>query len=134
LSRICISHHSRDANPTRLSERLQTSSDIHPVAKDVVFLNDHVAEVDADPKSNALVPGHLGFALDHAALDLRDATHGVHNTRKLRQQAVAGILYGTAPVLLDLRIDQLPEMGLEPLMRPFLIRSHQTRIACHVGG
>ena len=40
------------------------------------------------------------------------AAHGVHNTRKFRQHTVASVLYGPAPMLLDLRINQLPEMRL----------------------
>jgi hypothetical protein len=45
-----------------------------------------------------------------------------------------GSLYGAAPVLADLRLNQLPKVRLEPLMRPFLIRPHQARIPRHVGG
>jgi hypothetical protein len=37
-------------------------------------------------------------------------------------------------MLLGLRIDQLSEMGLESLVRPLLIRSHQARVARDVGG
>jgi hypothetical protein len=35
---------------------------------------------------------------------------------------------------LDLRIDQLTEMCLEKFVRSLLVRAHQTRIACHIGG
>jgi hypothetical protein len=31
-------------------------------------------------------------------------------------------------------MDQLGEMGPEPLMRPFLIRAHQARVPGHIGG
>jgi len=47
---------------------------------------------------------------------------------------VAGGFYGTAPVLFDLRIDQLSEMCLEAFVRPFLVRAHQSRIARDIGG
>jgi hypothetical protein len=63
--------------------------------------------------------------VNHPALDLRSAAHGVDHARKFRQKAVAGVLYDPAPVLLDLRIDQLPEMPLEPLVCPHLIGTHQ---------
>jgi hypothetical protein len=49
-----ITHYSADTNPARLRERLQTRRDVHPIAKDVVLLNDYVAEVDADPKLDPL--------------------------------------------------------------------------------
>ena len=39
-----------------------------------------------------------------------------------------------APVLVDLRIDQLLEVRLEPFVRPLLIHPHQARIPRYVGG
>jgi len=36
-------------------------------------------------------------------------------------------------VLGDLRLDQLPQMALEPRVRAFLIGRHQARIARHIG-
>jgi hypothetical protein len=68
------------------------------------------------------------------ALHLHCAAHGIHHARKLRQQAVAGVLHDAAPVLPDLRIDQFPEVRLQPFVRPLLIRPHQARVAGHIGG
>jgi hypothetical protein len=99
-----------------------------------VFLNDHVAEVDADAKPNAPIVRHLRLAVDHPALNLSGAAHCVHNTWKFRQQAVAGVLYDAAPVLLDFRINHLPEMRFEALLRALLVNSHQARIADHISG
>jgi hypothetical protein len=56
--------------------------------------------------------------LIHPALDLHGAAHGIHHTRKFRQEAVALVLYDPAPVLGDLRINQLPEMRFQPLVIP----------------
>jgi hypothetical protein len=69
---------------------------------------DYVAEVDADPELDPLVRRDSGVGLGHSPLDLNSATDGGNHAGELRQQAVAGVLYDTAPVLLDLRIDQLP--------------------------
>jgi hypothetical protein len=44
------------------------------------------------------------------------------------------VLYDTAPVLNDLWVDELAEVGRDPLVRPFLIRSHQPRVTRHIGG
>jgi hypothetical protein len=71
-----------------------------------------------------------GFAADQT----HQATNRVHNARKFGQQAIAGILDDPAPVFRDLRIDQLPEVSLQPLMGPLLIGPHQARAPCHVGG
>ena len=111
-----------DANASRLSQRLQPRRDVHPIAVDVVWFSDHVAQVDADAKPYAPLLGHRGFALDHPALDLRSAADRVHHARKLREEAVAGVLYDPTAVFDDFRLDQLPEMPLEPFVRAFLIR------------
>jgi hypothetical protein len=39
-----------------------------------------------------------------------------------------------APMLGDLRLDQLPKVRLQPLVRALLIRPHQARVPGHVGG
>jgi hypothetical protein len=38
------------------------------------------------------------------------------------------------PMLLDLRLNELREVRLEPLVRALLIRAHQARVPRHVGG
>jgi hypothetical protein len=37
-------------------------------------------------------------------------------------------------MFLDLGIDEFPEMGFQPFVRPLLIRPHQARIPRNVGG
>jgi hypothetical protein len=56
--------------------------------------------------------------------DLHGAADGIHHTRELCQEAVAGVLDDPAAVLVDFWIDQFPEVGLEPLVRAFLVRAH----------
>ena len=76
----------------------------------------------------------LGLAVEHAALHFGGAAHRVDHAGEFRQHAVAGVLDDAAPVLLDLRIDQLTEMRLQALVRAFLVHPHQTRVARHIGG
>jgi hypothetical protein len=106
------------------SARASSRAAIHPIAEDVVFLNDHVAEIDPNPELDPLLRQGGRISLGHAPLHFRRATNSVNHARELGQEAVAGVLYDPAPVLRDLRIDQLPEMSLEPLVRPLLIRAH----------
>ena len=72
-----------------------------------------------------MIFGHLGLSIDHRALDLDRASHRIDDARELSQEAVAGVLHCTAPVLGDLRLDQRLEMCLQPLVRTFLIAAHQ---------
>jgi hypothetical protein len=54
-----IAHHPADADPARLGQGFKTCRDVDPIAKDVVFLNDHIAEINADPKPDAPLFGYL---------------------------------------------------------------------------
>jgi len=102
-----VSDHPRDANSTGLGQRLKACRDIHPVAEDVVFLDDHVAQIDPDAEPDAPILAHFRLAVDHAALDLHGAAYRIDDTWKFREQPVAGVFHGAAMVLCDLRIDQL---------------------------
>src|SRR5215472_14128839 len=93
-----------DEYPAGLGESLQSCGHVHSIAEDVVLLRDHIAKVDADPELDPLVLRDEVVALGHAPLHFHSAANGIHNARKLRQEAVAGILYHPAPVLRDLRI------------------------------
>jgi hypothetical protein len=98
-----VPHHPRDADPAR---RLEPGRQIHPVAKDVVAIDNDVAEIDADPKPDALLVGHFGVAVDHRSLDFRSAADGVHHARELHQHAVTRRFHDPTVVLIDLRIDE----------------------------
>ena len=78
--------------------------------------------------------GHIRFTVDHPALDLHSGAHSIDHTRKFRQHSIAGILNDPAPMLLDLRIDQVPKVRPEPFVRPFLVIAHETRITDHISG
>src|SRR5262249_21165737 len=95
---------------------------------------DHVTKVDPDPKRDALVFNRFRIAVSHSPLHFYSAPHRIHHAREFRQEAVAGVLYGTATVLFDLWINQLTEMRLQPFVRPLLICPHQPRIAGDIGG
>jgi len=66
--------------------------------------------------------------------DLGSTAHRIHRARKFCQQSVAGVLHNPAVVLLDLRIDQIPEMCFMALVRAFLVGAHQPAVTGHIGG
>ena len=70
-----------------------------------MFLNDHVTEINADAEPDAALFVHVRLTVDHSSLELHGASHRIHHARELGQQAVAGVLYDPATVLLDLRIN-----------------------------
>ena len=67
-------------------------------------------------------------------LDFGRASQRIDDAGELDQQAVAGGLDDAAAVFGDFRIDQLGAQRLEPCERPFFVRTHQPRIAGHIGG
>ena len=83
-----------------------------------MFLDDHVSQIDPHAKRDPALFGHAALSIYHRTLDLNSAAHGIHYARKFRQHAVAGVFYGAPAVFLDFRIDQFPEMTLEPFVRP----------------
>src|SRR5262249_54341391 len=94
-----IAHDAADANPARLRQRLQTRRDIHPVAVNVLALNDNVTEIDPYAELDALLGRHCRVALTHAALHRNRAAYCVDDARELDQEPVTGRLYD-APVML----------------------------------
>src|SRR6266700_3930639 len=129
-----VAHRPGNTDAAGLSERFQARRDIDAIAKDVAALGDDVAEIDADAKPDLPLVGHLRLAVDHPALHLGGAAHRIYDAREFHQQAVAGSLDDAALMLLDLGIDELPAMRLETLVRAFLVRPHQARIARHISG
>ena len=49
----------RHAHAAGLGKRLQPGRDIHPVAENVPAIDNDVAEIDAYPKSDAPLVGHI---------------------------------------------------------------------------
>jgi len=107
-----VAHHPRDADAPGLGQCLQPGSDIDPVAEDVVAVDDHVAEIDADPECDALVLGYVGLTVDHCPLHLDSATDRIDDAREVDQHPVAGGLDDPPVVFCDLGVDQLRRWAL----------------------
>jgi len=97
-----------NADRSGLGDPLQARGDIDAVAHEIaVAFLDHVAEMDADPKFDALVRRDLGVALDHRSLDFNGAVHCVDDTAEFDDAAVASALDDAAVMHCDGRIDQV---------------------------
>src|SRR5262249_45424676 len=121
-------------NPPGLRKPLQTRSHVDTIPEYVASLDDHVALVDADPKLDALVLGHLRIPLRHATLDLDTTAQRIHHARELRQHSVPGGLDDSAAMLGDLGIDERLSMGLEPRESAFLVNAHKPAVTGNVSG
>jgi len=123
-----------DADPTRFGKGFQPRRDIHTVAEYVVWLDDHIPEIDPNPELDPALWCSFGVSLRHSLLDLDGAPNSVDHPLELGQEAITSVLYDPAPVLPDLGIDQFLEMSFKPFVCPLLIRAHQARISGHIGG
>src|SRR6516165_6224725 len=77
--------------------------------------------------------GTPGVSLFHLALHFDSTTHRINDTGEFEEQAISGGLNDTAPMFLDLGIGQLAAKRLQRGEGPLLVRSHQPRVAGHVG-
>ena len=79
-------------NAAGLADAFEPRRDIDAVAENVVALDEHVAEIDADAIEDALVFGRLGVALGHHFLDRDRAFDRGDDGGELDQEPVAGRL------------------------------------------
>src|SRR5258708_13925774 len=82
----------RDADPVRLRQSFEPRGDIDAVAVDVLGLGNHVAEVDADAQTDALVLYDIEIAAAHRALHLDRAGHRRHPAAELHQPPLPRLL------------------------------------------
>src|ERR1700751_5197902 len=80
-----IPHRSRDADPAGLSKGFQACCDVHTVSEDVVFLHDHIPDIDTDTEYDTPLVRQIGLAVDHPALHLDRTAYCINDTREFRQ-------------------------------------------------
>ena len=85
--------------PPGFAKRFQACCDIHAVAKDVVAINDDVADVDSDSKDDLFFRRDTRIAPDHAALNLDRTGDRIHNACEFDEHPVADVS-DDAPVVL----------------------------------
>ena len=115
----------RDADAARLCEFLQPRRDVDAVAKNVVAVDDHIAEIDADAQ---LQPSRRRYRLvehDGGLLYRNSAIERIDNAGEIGEQAVAGGADDAPAVIGNQRIDSPPHFG-ERLVGPALVLPHQS--------
>ena len=123
----------RNADATRLGERFQPRRHVDAVAINIVVVTDDVADIDSHAEPDPVLGRHLGIALDHAALYVDGATHGVDDADKFHQHPIAGSLDDPTPVLCDFGINQFLAMRFQLSKGSLFVRAHQPAVASNVG-
>ena len=120
-------------HPARLANPLEPRRDIDALAQNVVALDQHVAEIDADAVDDALGLGDVGVALGHQLLDRDRAFDGGDDGGKFQQQPVTHRLDDAPAVARHDRPRRLAMLAHRP-RRPRLVLAHQAGIADDVDG
>ena len=117
-----------------LGDPLEPRGDIDAVTHQVaVGLLDDVAEMNAQPKLDALLGRHVRVALDHSGLDFDRAADGVDHATEFDDRAVAGALDHASVMHGDDRVDQVAPQRPEPRQRSVFVGAGEPAVAGDVG-
>ena len=92
---------------------LDPGRDVDAVAKDILAVDDNVADIDPDPEPDRIDFGAAEIVLPNLSLDFDCATDGVNCAREFYQRAIAHELDNAARMGGDRRIDQLAPKGIQ---------------------
>jgi hypothetical protein len=120
--------------PTGFAQLLETRRHVHPVAEQVLALDHHVAEIDADSEDDPSLRRDPGLPDGDAALHRNRARNGVHDRAELGDGAVAHELDDPAVMPAQQRLDHLAAKVAERRERASLVRLNKARVTDHIGG
>jgi hypothetical protein len=127
-----VAHRSRDTDAARFSQHFEPRRHVDAITEDIVFLDDHVTQIDANAELNPPRRRDVHVAAGHPALNFGRAQHRIGDTGELDQHAVTRCLDDTTAILRNAGINKLDPMGLETRERARLVGLHQPAIADHV--
>ena len=127
-----VAHARRDTDTARIGQRFKARGDVNAIAKDIVSVDDDVADVDAETETNLTVFREPGVPLGHTALNIDGVRNRIDRAAELDQRPVARRLDDATIVLDDLGMEKLRPQGFEPRERTFLVSPHHFRIADNV--
>jgi hypothetical protein len=121
-------------NPALLTEALKPRGDVHAVAhKIAVALLDHVAQVNADAKLDALFGRQAGVSLEHPRLHFDRAANCIDHAAKLDDRAVASALDDPPVAGGNGRVDQVAAQRPQPRERSLLVGAGEPAEAHDIG-
>src|SRR5262249_5701063 len=108
------------------------------VAKNIVLLDNDIANMDPNAKFDPIVWSRRLIALGHPALYFQGATRGVYGTWEFDQDPIACSLDNAAAIFPDFWFEELASVRVEARQGAFLVSTHQpavsSNVACEDGG
>jgi hypothetical protein len=92
---------------------------------DVIALDNHVANVDADPEIEPGIVWNFGVTPIQFCLNGETTVHGIYDAGKLDQNAIAHGVDDSATVGGDLRVSQFVVQGLKTRASQLFVGFHQ---------
>ena len=122
----------RDADAARFGQALQPRRDIDPVAIDVVAIDDHFAQIDANAVLDPLPVRRAGIVSRQFTLDADGAIDSGNHADEVGQHRIARVMHDAPAGSLDPLRDQI-EAGRKLPMRGDFIRAGQPAVARYIG-
>jgi hypothetical protein len=113
-------------DPTRFAFTLDPRRDVNAVAKDIVAVDDDVADIDADTKVDLYYSAFVPFG--HLTLHGRRTDYGIYDACELDQHAIASSLDDPTIVLGDSGINDFAAVRLQRRKGADFVNSHEPRI------
>ena len=103
---------------------LKPRRDVDTVSKNIMRLDNYVADIDAHAESNAAVFRIADCEVVDAGLELHCGSDRLHCARKFRQEPVAGVLHNATAMLGDCWFDPLHQKRCQFGVRGLFIMVH----------
>ena len=113
---------------------LKTRRNVYAVAKNIMRISNYVTDIDANAKPKPRIFAVFDRKFIDTALELHRSPNRLDRAWKLRQEAIASVVYDAAPVSSDCRMDSLRQQRAQFGVGSFFVIVHEPRIASHGGG
>jgi len=114
--------------PQRLGNALQPRGNVDAIAKDIVVVDDDVADVNAYAKFDPYILRHVSILLGHPPRDFDRTAGGIDGAGEFHKHTSARSLDDAATMVGHGGITERFSGGLQPGQRAFLVGPHETAI------
>jgi len=128
-----VAHRARDANAADRAGCLKPGRDVDAIAMNIGALGKHVADIDPDPKADALARRKIAVELRHPPLHLDRALHGRSDAGELDQECIPGGVDEAAAMLAQLGIDKVAADHPDAVERARIVAADMPAVPCNIG-
>src|SRR5262249_3749423 len=125
-------HRVAHADPAGFGNLLQARRNVDTVTMDIIAIDDHVAEVNSDPKVNGVIAWYVCGTLRHRSLHDNRAFDSGDNAGKLQQKAITGGLHDPTAMFFNEGIDELGAVRFQRRKCPAFVPLHEPAVAGNI--